>query len=334
MASSAPSAAVNAVMLPTQAGAVPEGSKVVLGYDFNQGIDYDKLLGSMIFTGFQATHFGQAVEQVNKMLHWRLSDEPIAEDEDEALRSPEARQAVKCKIFFGYTSNMISCGVRESIRFLVQHKMVDVIVSTAGGVEEDFIKCLAPTYVGSFNLPGADLRRQGLNRIGNLFVANDNYCKFEDWIMPILDQMLEEQISNGTIWSPSKIIARLGREIGRHPRCEESVYYWAYKNNIPIFCPALTDGSIGDMIYFHSFKRSNPSLIIDIASDIREINQQAVYAKKTGMIILGGGLVKHHINNANLMRNGADHVVLINTAHEFDGSDSGASTDEVRYFVP
>lgn len=46
-----------------------------------------------------------------------------------------------CTIFLGYTSNMISCGMREYIRFLVQHKMVDCLVSTAGGIEEDFIKC-------------------------------------------------------------------------------------------------------------------------------------------------------------------------------------------------
>jgi deoxyhypusine synthase len=38
-----------------------------------------------------------------------------------------------------------------------------------------------------------------------------------------------------------------------------------------------------------------------------------VYAKKSGMIILGGGLIKHHICNANLMRNGADYTVFINT---------------------
>lgn len=30
-------------------------------------------------------------------------------------------------------------------------------------------------------------------RIGNLLVPNDNYCKFEDWLMPILDQMVLEQ---------------------------------------------------------------------------------------------------------------------------------------------
>jgi deoxyhypusine synthase len=62
--------------------------------------------------------------------------------------------------------------------------------------------------------------------------------------------------------------------------------------------------------------------------DIRLMNDEAVYAKQTGMIILGGGVVKHHINNANLMRNGANYAVFVNTAQEFDGSDSGARPDE------
>jgi deoxyhypusine synthase len=34
------------------------------------------------------------------------------------------------------------------------------------------------------------------------------------------------------------------------------------QNGIPIYCPAITDGSLGDMIYFHSFR--NPGLVIDI----------------------------------------------------------------------
>jgi deoxyhypusine synthase len=65
--------------------------------------------------------------------------------------------------------------------------------------------------------------------------------------------------SQGVVWTPSKMIARLGKEINN----PDSVYYWAYKNNIPVFCPALTDGSMGDMIYIHSYK--NPGLVVDIA---------------------------------------------------------------------
>ena len=162
-------------------------------------------------------------------------------------------------------------------------------------------------------------------------MPNSNYCAFEDWVIPILDKMLEEQeasknksVEEQIHWTPSKIIARLGKEINN----EDSVYYWAWKNDIPVFCPALTDGSLGDMLYFHTFKTSPAQLRVDIVEDVRKINTMSVRAKRAGMIILGGGLVKHHIANACLMRNGAESAVYINTAQEFDGSDAGARPDE------
>ena len=223
----------------------------------------------------------------------------------------------------------MSSGLRETFRWLVEHKFVSAVVTTAGGIEEDFIKCLAPTYLGSFSLKGADLRARGMNRIGNLIVPNSNYCAFEDWIVPIFDQMLNEQEasqddSEPLVWTPSTVIHRLGKEIN-DPR---SIYYWAYKNDIPVFCPALTDGSLGDMLFFHTYKSSPKFLDISITRDIRRINSLALAAKRTGMIILGGGVVKHHIANACLMRNGAESAVYINTAQEYDGSDAGARPDE------
>lgn len=106
------------------------------------------------------------------------------------------------------------------------------------------------------------------------------------------------------------------------------------------------------MLYCHSVQK--PGLLIDIVqgkrissaasklvnfycqsrifhhADICAMNGEAVHAgpRKTGIIVLGGGLPKHHICNANMLRNGADYAVYINTAQEFDGSDSGAQPDE------
>lgn len=314
-----------------------------------EGIDYSKpesrnmkakdLIASMATMGFQASSLGKACSIIDEMRSWRGEHiDKLEEHDRKGSFDDDGYQ--KTTIFMGYTSNLISSGLRETLRFLVQHKMVDAIVASAGGIEEDIIKCLAPTYLGEFSLPGAELREKGMNRIGNLLVPNDNYCKFEEWIVPILDKMLEEQEEyvkehgsecldsnfdkNVPIWTPSKLINRLGKEIND----ESSVLYWAYKNDIPIFCPAVTDGSIGDMLFFHTFKASPKQLRLDIVSDIRRINSMSMEASKAGMIILGGGLIKHHIANACLMRNGADYAVYINTGQEFDGSDAGARPDE------
>lgn len=190
--------------------------------------------------------------------------------------NPPPPPDAKCTIFLAYTSNLMSSGLRETFLFLVKNKLVDVIVSSAGGVEEDFIKCLGDTYLGEFKMKGSELRANGVNRAGNLLIPNGNYCKFEDWISPILHTMTDEQVNDGVRWSPSNIIHRLGKEINN----EESVYYWAYRNNIPVFCPALTDGSIGDMMYFHNYKR--PEFVCDVVQDIRKINDIAVRAHCTG----------------------------------------------------
>ncbi|OJA14673.1 hypothetical protein AZE42_02403 [Rhizopogon vesiculosus] len=320
MSAAVPAEASAAVLQPSEP--VSDSAISVQGPDFEKKPSLQELLKSYERIGFQASSLGTAIDIVNRMRKWRLSDEPISADESEDPLSSEIRAQTRCDIFLGYTSNLISSGLREIILYLVKHKHVAAVVTTAGGIEEDFIKCLGKTYLADFHMDGADLRRRGMNRIGNLVVPNDNYCKFEDWLLPILDTMLAEQQATGEVWSPSSFIRRLGKEINN----EESVYYWAYKNDIPVFCPALTDGSLGDMIYFHSFR--NPGLIVDIVRDIRALNELSRKSKKAGMIILGGGVCKHQIANAMLIRNGADYSVYINTGQEFDGSDSGARPDE------
>jgi len=125
-------------------------------------------------SGFQATNLAKAIEEINKMLHWRLIDDPIDPEEEDELHDIDIRKNIKCTIWLGFTSNMSSSGIREMIKFLCKNKLIDVIVTSAGGVEEDLIKCMGDTYLGEFSLPGQQLRLEGLNRIGNLLVPNSN----------------------------------------------------------------------------------------------------------------------------------------------------------------
>jgi deoxyhypusine synthase len=115
-------------------------------------------------------------------------------------------------------------------------------------------------------------------------------------------------------------------KLGERINDKRSICYWAFKNKIRIFCPAITDGAIGDNIYFFKFKHEDFAL--DIAEDAKRFNDLTIGLKKSGVLILGVGVVKHHILNANMLRNGADYAVYINTAQEYDGSDAGALPDE------
>jgi deoxyhypusine synthase len=64
--------------------------------------------------------------------------------------------------------------------------MISCIVTTTGGIEEDFMKLFAHHYIGDFSLDGKTLRDQGLNRIGNLIVPNNNYANLEKWFKELV----------------------------------------------------------------------------------------------------------------------------------------------------
>ena len=271
---------------------------VVEGYDFNLGVNYDKILDSFATTGIQASNLAKAIEIIREMID------------------------SKAFIYLGYTSNIITSGLRDIVRYLAEHKKVDVLVTSGGGIEEDIIKCFGDFVVGSFSADGEKLREKGINRAGNIFIPNSRYCEFEDFVLPVLEKVYAEQKTTGKIFTPSELVWELGKAINN----PKSVYYWCYKNSIPVFCPTITDGSFGDMIYF--FKSKHPDFKIDVAEDIWKLNNTSIGKEKTGIIVLGSGPIKHHICNANMFRNGADFAVYINSSPEFDGSDSGASPEE------
>lgn len=274
-----------------------QGQKIE-GYDFDNGIEYDGIFGKLHSTGFQATALAKAIDLTNEMI----------------------RQ--KAFVYLGYTSNMVSSGLRDVFRYLVKHNKVNAIVTTAGGIEEDIIKCLGDFVLGDFRASGKELRKKGINRIGNVFVPNNRYVKFEEFFQEILSEIYEEQKKTGNAIKGYELIWKLGERIAD----ETSIYYWAWKNKIKVYCPALLDGAMGDNIYFFNLKHEK--FAIDSIGDLKWFNDTTLGLDKSGVIILGSGVVKHSILNANMLRNGADYAVYINNSQEFDGSDAGALPEE------
>jgi deoxyhypusine synthase len=277
------------------------------------------ILNSYATTGLQASCLAAAREALQAA--WRTRLEEAHAGRPTAL------------ILLSYTSNLISSGLRDMFAYLAKHCLVDGFVTTAGGVEEDVIKCLGSTIIGDFAMKGEELRKQGMNRVGNLLVPNDNYVRFETFINPVLKALHAEQRAcrwNAASTTPTHLIRKIGGAMQNLERREESVVYWCSVNNIPIYCPAITDGSIGDMIFFYDF--NNPGLVVDPVPDYFGLQRQLLCKRHEGepvggslAIVLGGGLPKHH-----LLRGGRfDTVVLVTTGNEADGCvSSSALTDD------
>ena len=117
--------------------------------------------------------------------------------------------------------------------------------------------------------------------------------------------------------STAEISAMIGKNLG-----EGSFLYWAQKNKIPVIVPGIMDGAVGSQIWLFTQKRRDFKLNVSADGDI--LSELIFKAKKSGALMIGGGISKHHTLWWNQFRNGLDYAVYITTAQEFDGSLSGA----------
>ena len=225
------------------------------------------------------------------------------------------------KIYLTFTSNMVTSGLRGFFAQLINLGIANVIVTTAGGLEEDIMKASGEKFkVGNFHSDDVELHEKGINRVGNLFVNNEAYMNFEDWITPVLNTLYQKQKR----WAVSELL----REIGLILNDEDSVLYQAAKNNIPIFCPAITDGAFGFHLYL--FQQKHSDFIVDVVKDFGNILFSSSHDEKKAVIALGGSISKHHAILCTLLNGGAEYAVYMTTAHRTSGSMSGATTNEAK----
>ena len=247
-----------------------------------------------VTSGFQATNLGRSIEIIERM------------------RNDGAT------VFLTFTSNMVASGLRGVFAQMCKKKLVDVIITAGGSLDHDLIRSSKKYLIGDFTMDDGELHRKGINRIGNILVPNECYVYLEEFMQPVYEELYQ---NSNKMASPSEI----AREIGKRTK-EDSFLYWCTKNKIPVFCPGITDSAIGLQTYF--FKQKRKDFGIDVTKDMNELAQLAMNAKKTGGIILGGGISKHHAIGVNLLRDGFDYAVYVTTSSPWDGSLSGARTNE------
>ena len=138
-----------------------------------------------------------------------------------------------------------------------------------------------------------------------------------------MQPILKELWKNGKKeWSVYELLWEFGKKLND----ESSIIYWAQKNRIPVFVPGITDGAFGSQLWM--FYQEHKDFKIDVFKDEQSLADIVFTAKKTGTLMIGGGISKHHTIWWNQFRDGLDYVVYITTAQEYDGSLSGAKINE------
>jgi deoxyhypusine synthase len=269
----------------------------VVDYDFSKSMSVDELVLQMEKAwGFTAGKLAVAVRILERM-----------------------SEASGCVKFLSFTGNLVATGTRGALKELVRRKLVDVVITTCGTLDHDIARSWKNYYRGSFVMNDAELHQKNVNRLGNVLVPNDSYGL-------IIEQKMQELLKS--LWAEGvKEVSssQLSREIGKRVCNESSILYWAAKNSIPVYVPGITDGAVGYQTWLfsqdHDFK-------LNLLRDSGELSEIVFTAKKTGALIIGGGISKHHTIWWNQFREGLDYVVYISTADEWDGSLSGARPRE------
>lgn len=232
-------------------------------------------------------------------------------------------------ILLGLSGALIAGGLRKVIKDLIKYNMVDVIVSTGAVIYQDIYQARGfKHYKGTPNADDVELRDLYIDRIYDTYVDEEKFWDTDTWIGRFTDSLEPRN------YSSREFLSLLATQIDD----EESILYTANKYNVPIFCPALNDSSIGIGLtdhYYRMKKENKPHIAIDSIRDNYELTQIVVNSDATSAVYVGGGVPKNYINDSIVMSyifgqdtGGHKYAFQVTTANPSDGGLSGSTLSE------
>jgi deoxyhypusine synthase len=240
-----------------------------------------QLTDEMLFTGFQGRKVAEAVQAWSRMLKRR-----------------------NIVIWFGLAGAMVPAGMRRLISYLIERRMIDVIVSTGANLYHDLFEALGGKhFVGTHLIDDVKLRRERVDRIYDVFADEERFYETDLWIEKFFARTLRDDYP----YSSREVLHLLGRLLNKHAKDKDSILVSAYRSGVPIFCPAFGDSSLGFSLMFANRRGrvtniggkkivlKKKRIIVDYLKDVDECSRITEKAKQTGVIYIGGGVPKNFI---------------------------------------
>ncbi|MBS3059888.1 MAG: deoxyhypusine synthase [DPANN group archaeon] len=229
------------------------------------------------------------------------------------------------RVILSFPAAIISTGCRGIIKDLVKNKLVDAVITTCGTLDHDLARVWRDYYHGAFEMDDKKLHQENINREGNILIPNESYGEIlEQKMQPLL---LKWYNDGDRDMAPHELVWKFGEALENEENREESITYWAWKNQIPVFIPGPTDGAWGwQMWYF--YQQGHKDFNLNLMKEADAVSDFVHSSKRLGALMLGGGISKHHTIWWSQFKEGLDKAVYITTAPEWDGSLSGARLRE------
>ncbi|MFX0060219.1 MAG: deoxyhypusine synthase family protein [Candidatus Heimdallarchaeota archaeon] len=280
----------------------------IIPFDAKKVKNIDDLLNSLRDCGFQGRNLGRALDILYKM----VTDKDIL-------------------TVLTLSGAMVPAGMGEIICTLIDHKLIDVIVSTGANIIHDLVDSVADVghYIGSSNVDDDELFNLRINRIYDTFLPEDNYKLAENKLLEIIHKLFD---SKEIEIIPSEFLYKVGKNINNR-----SILSAASINDIPVFVPAFTDSEFALNLIKYSV-REGYKFKFDIFGDVLKFAEIIKNSEEYGTFIIGGGVPRNWAQQVfplldqieNIETLGYNYSVRIHTAVEYDGGLSGCTVSESK----
>ncbi|WOF17035.1 deoxyhypusine synthase [Methanoplanus sp. FWC-SCC4] len=220
--------------------------------------------------------------------------------------------------FFGLSGAMVPGGMGGVVTDLIDAGHIDVLVSTGANLTHDTIEAIGCRhYHGTEVCDDVLLREEEINRIYDVFLPNDAFVKFEEFLQDVFGQM--ERGSKVSIQEVTRLIG---------DNLDTGILATAAKKNIPVYCPAIQDSMIG--LQYWMFNQTG-GVTVDAFKDVSGLMDICFNAKRSGAMLIGGGVPKNYIFQSMLMTpKGFDYAVQLTGDRPDLGGLSGATLEEAK----
>ena len=220
-----------------------------------------ELLSSMAKTGFQGKSLGRVVDT------W-----------EEMVKDPNLT------IIMGYAGSLSTTGQWKIVKWLMEHRYIDVLVSTGANISEDIIEAMGFNYYqGHHQVDDTELFKNEINRYYDVYGREDDYLKMTELIADFI-MTLDENHS----YTSREFLFLFGKWLAK--KGIHSIVATAAENGVPIFCPAIIDSPYGDAALIAKAKGFN--LKLDSIKEYAEFMSMSEHFKEVGVIYIGGGVPK------------------------------------------
>ncbi len=201
----------------------------------------------------------------------------------------------KTTIFLGLAGAMVPAGLRRLVQKLIKLRAIDCLVSTGANLFHDTHETLGRFhYKGNHQANDLQLRKAGVDRIYDVFASEKEFRQTDNYV-----EKFSLELDQTKDYSSREFLYLLGQKLFQEGK-EEGILTEAYKNKVPIYCPAISDSCLGLSLAMAKL-RKGVRFPLDILEDILEITEIAHRAKTTGVIYIGGGTPKNFIQQTAVM---------------------------------